>query len=126
MAIRIISIEDEDEINELLRVVLDSPQIEVLTCRTAAEGLDAVHQYQPDLVLLDIMLPDMDGWIVYDAIRSDAELAQTPIVMLTALRKEFQPRRSYRAGPIDTYLTKPFDMMNLRRQVQLLLNVQLW
>jgi DNA-binding response OmpR family regulator len=126
MPIRIVCIEDENEITELLSVVLDSPDLEVLSTHTAYEGLEMVREVQPDMVIMDIMLPDMDGWIVYDEIRNDAQLSEIPIVVLTALRREFQPRRMFRNGPRDLYLTKPFDMLQLRNQIESMLGQQIW
>jgi DNA-binding response OmpR family regulator len=126
MPIRIVCIEDENEITELLSIVLDSPDLEVMSTHTAYEGLELVREVQPNMVIMDIMLPDMDGWIVYDEIRNDAQLSEIPIVVLTALRREFQPRRMFRNGPRDLYLTKPFDMMQLRNQIEAMLGQQIW
>lgn len=126
MPIRIVCIEDENEITELLSVVLDSPDLEVISTHTAYEGLELVREVQPNMVIMDIMLPDMDGWIVYDEIRNDPQLAEMPIVVLTALRREFQPRRMFRNGPRDLYLTKPFDMLQLRNQIESMLGQQIW
>jgi CheY-like chemotaxis protein len=122
----VVCIEDEVEIIELLSNVLDSDSIELVSTTTAYEGLAAVRRVQPSLVILDIVLPDTDGWSVYDSIRSDPALRNTPIVMLTALRREFQPRRSFRAGPQDAYVIKPFDAPQLRAQVEQMLGEKLW
>jgi CheY-like chemotaxis protein len=122
----VVCIEDEEEIIELLSNVLDSDSIELVPTTTAYEGLAAVRRTHPALVILDILLPDTDGWSVYDSIRSDPALRDTPIVMLTALRREFQPRRSFRAGPHDAYVIKPFDAPQLRAQVEQMLGEKLW
>jgi two-component system, OmpR family, response regulator VicR len=126
MPIRIVCIEDENEITELLSVVLDSPDLEVISAHTAYEGLELVRELHPNMVIMDIVLPDMDGWIVYDEIRNNPELAEMPIVVLTALRREFQPRRMFRNGPRDLYLTKPFDMLELRNHIESMLGQQIW
>lgn len=126
MGYTIVSIEDESEIAELLSVVLDSPDVEILSVPTALDGLEMVRQTHPALVILDIMLPDMDGWSVYDSIRSDPEISSTPIIMLTVLRREFQPRRIFRDGPQDAYITKPFDTLQLRHKIETMLGEQLW
>ncbi len=124
--IPIVSIEDESEISELLSVVLDSPSIELHTSDTAFDGLALVRKQRPALVLIDIMLPDTDGWSVYDAIRSDPDICNTPIVMLTALRREFQPRRQFRNTPLDAYVTKPFDTLQLRGQIEQMIGQKIW
>src|SRR5690349_10222967 len=122
----VVCIEDEEDIIELLSNVLDSESIELVSTTTAYEGLSAVRRVRPSLVILDIVLPDTDGWSVYDAIRSDPTLRNTPIVMLTALRREFQPRRTFRTGPQDAYVMKPFDAPQLRAQVEQMLGQKIW
>ncbi|MEP7288569.1 MAG: response regulator [Chloroflexota bacterium] len=126
MSIIIVSIEDEKEITELLSIVLKSPGVEIVESNLASEGLELVRTLHPALVIVDIVLPDMDGWLVYDAIRADPEISGTPIIMLTGLRREFQTRRLFRNSPIDIYLTKPFDTLQLRRQIETMLNQQIW
>ncbi len=122
----VVCIEDEDEIVELLSNVLDSDSIKVVASNTALDGLATVRRVRPALVILDIVLPDTDGWTVYDAIRADPVLHSTPVVMLTALRREFQPRRSFRTGPKDAYIIKPFDAPQLRSQIERMLGEKIW
>ncbi len=122
----VVCVEDEEDIIELLSNVLDSESIELVPTTTAFEGLAAIRRVRPSLVILDIVLPDMDGWSVYDAIRSDPALCNTPVVMLTALRREFQPRRTFRTGPHDAYIIKPFDAPQLRAQVEQMLEQKFW
>jgi CheY-like chemotaxis protein len=126
MTYTVVSIEDEAEISELLSVVLDSPTLELVSVDTALEGLDVIRQIRPSLVILDIMLPDMDGWSVYDALRDDPETRELPIIMLTVLRREFQPRRVFREGPHDAYITKPFDTLRLRHTIERMIGEELW
>ena len=97
MTITIVSIEDESEITELLTAVLEGPEVRLVTSYTAFDGLALVRELRPALLLLDIMLPDMDGWSVYDAVRADPVTRTTPVIMLTALRREFQSRRVFRS-----------------------------
>ncbi|HVO41996.1 MAG TPA: response regulator [Aggregatilineales bacterium] len=122
----VVSIEDESEISELLSVVLFSPAVKLIFADTASAGLDLIRRIRPALVILDIMLPDMDGWSVYDALRGDPQTAQIPVIMLTVLRREFQPRRTFRPSPHDAYITKPFDTLQLRHQVEQMLGEVLW
>jgi len=63
---------------------------------------------------------------VYDAVRADPVTSKLPVIMLTALRREFQSRRVFRDGPLDAYVTKPFDMLQLRDQIEHMLGVRLW
>ena len=122
----VVCIEDEDQILELLSYVLDSPSIKLISNRTASDGIATVYQLQPALVILDIILPDTDGWSVYDAIRSDSAISNTPVVLLTALRREFQPRRNFRETSRDAYINKPFDALQLRNRIEQMLGEKLW
>ena len=126
MPFTVVSIEDESEITELLSVVLDVPELKVVASNTAFEGLELVKKLKPSLVIMDILLPDMDGWSVYDSIRADPALRNTPIMILTGLRREFQVRRRFHTGPLDIYLTKPFDTLQLRQRIETMIGKRLW
>jgi two-component system, OmpR family, response regulator VicR len=126
MPITVVSIEDEEEITELLSVVLSTPELKVVASNTAFEGLELVKKLRPALVIMDILLPDMDGWSVYDSIRADPLLRNTPIMILSGLRREFQIRRKFHTGPLDIYLTKPFDTLQLRGRIELMVGQRLW
>jgi CheY-like chemotaxis protein len=121
MVCKVVSIEDEPEIAELLRIVLASPEIEIYSCDNGPDGVVLVRACKPDLVILDIMLPGMNGWAVYDAIRADEALKMTPIVMLSVLREEPGRRQAFVGSPIDLYVTKPFDTVRLRSDIERML-----
>lgn len=126
MPFTIVSIEDEPEMTELLQTMLGGPDVKFVSSDTAFDGLALVRETRPALLILDIMLPDMDGWSVYDAVRADPVTSTMPVIMLTALRREFQSRRVFRNGPLDAYVTKPFEMLQLRDQIENMLGVRLW
>jgi two-component system OmpR family response regulator len=122
----VICIEDEIEIIDLLTTILDHPSIELITSHSASDGLNAIRRTQPALAIVDLILPDADGWNVYDTVRSDPAIRDTPILLLTALRREFQPRWTFRDGPHDAYMNKPFQVDELRGQVERLLGEKIW
>ncbi|GEM_PF-615864 len=128
MVSKVISIEDEPEIAELLRLVLFSPGIELFSADNGRDGLVLIRQMKPDLVMLDVMLPGgMNGWQVYDTIRADEELKNTPVIMLTVMRAQPDRRQAFANSPIDLYVTKPFDALQLRREVERMLGGnELW
>lgn len=126
MPFTVVSIEDEPEINELMSVVLESPELKVVTRHTVVDGLDAIREEHPALVIMDLMLPDMDGWTAYDTIRADPEIGQTPVILLTALRLEFQPRQNFKRDERNAYITKPFGPLELRAMIESMLNSKLW
>lgn len=129
MVWKVVSVEDEPEITELLRVVLHSPHIELLSADNGRDGLDLIRRTHPALVMLDIMLPgNVDGWAVYDAMRAEASFERTPVIMLSVLSEEPARRRAFAASDIDLYVTKPFDTVDLRSAIERMLGVegQLW
>lgn len=128
MVCRVVSIEDEPEIAELLRFVLASPELELYCADNGLEGLGLIRAVRPHLVTLDVMLPgEMNGLDVHRAIREDADLRDTPVIMLTVVPQEPGRWEEYRRSPIDLYVTKPFDALRLRSEVERLLGRQgLW
>lgn len=123
----IVMVEDESAIIDLVTHLLDTPQIEILPCKTGPQGLAAIFDRSPDLVILDVMLPGINGWEIYDQVREDTKLQDTPILMLSVTqREEFERRENFGRDNIDAYLTKPFDTATLRRLVQEMLGVEIW
>jgi CheY-like chemotaxis protein len=80
----VVVIEDEPAVIELARLILERRGFEVVGAVTGREGLETVRRVKPDLILLDLMLPDMDGWEVYRKIKADPELWHIPIQVVTA------------------------------------------
>jgi CheY-like chemotaxis protein len=125
--IKVVSIEDEPQIAELMQLVLGSPEIDLYTEDDGISGLELIRQVKPDLIVLDIMMPGISGWDVYDAVRADEELKKTPIIMLSVMREDPDRRRTFMASGIDLYMTKPFDALRLRQEVERILGRQgLW
>jgi len=105
----VLVIEDEADIRQLLRALLER---EGFTVSEAGEGRDGVrqfHQKHPDIVILDVGLPELDGWQVLERIR---DMSDVPVLMLTALGTERDKVRGLNAGA-DDYLTKPFSRVEL-------------
>jgi len=80
----VVCIEDEPEMIDLIRLILERRGLEVVGALTGREGLETVRRVKPDLILLDLMLPDMDGWELYRQIKADPELRHIPIQVVTA------------------------------------------
>jgi len=109
MATKILVIEDDENISELLRLYLEKDGFKVETAADGGKGVSAFEQWKPDLVLLDIMLPVMDGWSVCREIRS---VSKTPIIMLTAKGETFDKVNGLEMGA-DDYIVKPFEVKEL-------------
>jgi CheY-like chemotaxis protein len=123
----IVMVEDESAIIDLITHLLYAPQIEIVPCKTGPQGLAAIFDRNPDMVILDVMLPGISGWEIYDQVRGDKKLQDTPILILSVThREEFERRENFGRINIDAYLTKPFDTPTLRRVVQEMLGVNIW
>ena len=116
----ILVIDDEPDILELVRFGLTQEGFSVETASTAAEGLEQVARRQPDLVVLDLMLPDMSGTEVCRRLRSNPETAALPVVMLTARSEEVDRVVGFELGA-DDYVTKPFSPRELALRVKAVL-----
>lgn len=114
---RVLVIEDEDDIALCIRVVLERAGFTVTRAADGAEGLRAFHDTRPDLVILDVGLPAMDGWTVLERIR---DLSDAPVLMLTAHGQESDKVRGLTGGA-DDYLLKPIGNNELAARVLALL-----
>jgi len=109
---RILVVEDEAEIAGLLKARLEANGYEVRVEEQGRDALEAAQALRPDLVVLDLMLPDMDGYAVGERLRAQYSSRALPILMLTARDQPLDKLRGYGAGA-DAYLTKPFDAREL-------------
>ena len=114
---RVLVIEDEADLRRLLRIVLERAGHEVVDAPNGRAGLRSFHESRPDVVVLDIGLPDLDGWQVLERIR---DLSDVPVMLLTARSLEAEKVRGLQAGA-DDYVTKPFGRQELPARIQALL-----
>lgn len=114
---RVMVIEDDEDIALSIRLVLTRSGFDVTSAADGRQGLRAFHAVRPDLVVLDIGLPGLDGWTVLERIR---DLSDVPVLILTALGQESDKVRGLHGGA-DDYLTKPFGNAELAARVQALL-----
>jgi two-component system phosphate regulon response regulator PhoB len=120
MAERILVVDDEPDLLELVRVNLRQAGYEVETAENARVALELMKRSAPDLVVLDLMLPDVSGTEVCRRMRADADLADTPIIMLTARADEVDRVVGLELGA-DDYVTKPFSPRELTLRVRAVL-----
>ena len=117
MAISVLIVEDDRNISDLLRLYLEKEGYAVTTAADGGEGLAKFRSIQPDLVLLDLMMPVMDGWSVCKAIRAES---QTPVIMLTAKGETDDKVLGLKTGA-DDYITKPFEMREVLARIEAVL-----
>jgi DNA-binding response OmpR family regulator len=114
---RVVCIEDEPEMIDLVRLILGRKGFEVIGANGGVEGLEAVRREKPDLVLLDLMMPDMDGWEVYQQIKADEGLRHIPVVVVTAKAQSIDKVLGLHIARVDDYITKPFGPQELLESV---------
>ena len=113
---RVLVVDDEPDVLLLCRVNLEFEGYEVATAPDGEAGLEACRELRPDVVLLDVMMPKMDGWQVLEAIKGDDELKHIPVVMLTAKVQDEDQIRGWSAGAAE-YITKPFSPLSLSQVI---------
>ena len=116
---KILIIEDERDILQLVKLYLEKEGFRTVTATSGAEGLDSAKQSKPDLIVLDLMLPEIDGLEVCKRLRSAPETAMLPIIMLTAKAEESDQVIGLELGA-DDYVTKPFSPKALVARVKAL------
>lgn len=113
--------DDEPDVRTLCKINLEYEGYEVIEASDGLSALDLIEKEHPDLVILDIMMPEMDGWQVLEKLKSEEGTASIPVVLLTAKADEASQLRGWERGAAD-YLTKPFSPMALSRYVERVLS----
>ena len=117
MAKSILIVEDDNNIADLLRLYLEKEGYQATIAADGTQGIDLYRKLRPDLVLLDVMMPGVDGWGVLRAIRQDS---QTPVIMLTAKGETSDKVTGLKQGA-DDYITKPFEMKEVLARIEAVL-----
>ncbi len=120
----IVCIEDEPEMIDLVKLILRRADFDFVGAVGGREGLEAVRRFKPDLVLLDLMMPDVDGWDVYRQMKSDRELSSIPVIVITAKAQSIDRVLGLHIAGVDDYITKPFGPHELLASVNNILNAQ--
>ena len=113
---KIMVVDDEPDIVKLVKISLEMANFEVVEAFGGQEALDKVQAAQPDLILLDIMMPDINGFQVCEKIKADPATKHIPVILLTAKGQRGDAEQGLNAGA-DDYIIKPFDPYELGEQV---------
>ncbi len=120
---RVVCIEDEPEMIDLVRLILGRKGFYVIGANGGIEGLETVRREKPDLILLDLMMPDMDGWEVYQQIKADPNLRNIPVIVVTAKAQSIDKVLGLHIAKVDDYITKPFGPQELLESVEKILGL---
>ena len=115
---RLVYIEDEPEMIDLVALILNRRGFEVLGANGGIEGLELVKRELPDLVLLDLMMPDMDGWDVYQQMKSDENTRHIPVIVVTAKAQSIDKVLGLHIAKVEDYIAKPFSPQELLDSVE--------
>ena len=114
----ILCVEDEPEMIDLMRLILGRRGFEVKGANGGVEGLKMIRQELPDLVLLDLMMPDMDGWEVYQQMKADERTKNIPVIVVTAKAQSIDKVLGLHIAKVDDYIAKPFSPQDLMNSVE--------
>jgi CheY-like chemotaxis protein len=109
---RVLVVDDDEVIRQLIAVNLNLEGFEVETAFDGQDCLDRVHDVDPDVITLDVMMPRMDGWETATKLRTDPSTGHIKVLLITARAQEDDRRRAFGIG-VDAYMTKPFDPAEL-------------
>jgi DNA-binding response OmpR family regulator len=115
--VRILCIEDDPEMIELIRLILARHGYEVIGAAGGEAGLAAIECEKPALVLLDLMMPEMDGWEVFQRMRADERMQDIPVIVVTAKAQSIDKVLGLHIAKVNDYITKPFGPSELLSSV---------
>lgn len=118
---KIMVVDDDEKVVDLLRITLESEGYEVIPAFDGEDAIKKIENERPDLILLDIMMPKIDGWEVCRKVKDDRKLRTIPVVMLTAKTQPTDRLLGIHACGADDYITKPFEIEQIVEKVKDLL-----
>ncbi len=116
---KILLVDDEEDILDFLELILEEQGYVIIKANSGRAALAAAQMHHPDLILLDIMMPEMDGWEVLKLLKADEEMQDTPVAMLTARTEMKDKIQGLQEGAID-YICKPFSTKDLIDKLQII------
>jgi two-component system response regulator VicR len=115
---KIMVVDDEPDLLEVVKLILESDGYQVVTASSGQEALNKIEKEMPDLVLLDIIMPKMDGWEVFSRIKSNPMTHEIPVIMLTAKDQRIDKLIGLHVVRVDDYITKPFGRAELLERIK--------
>ncbi len=115
---KVVCIEDELEMIELVKLILGRSKFDVTGAVGGHEGLQKIGDIKPDLVLLDLMMPEMDGWEVYQKMKASEDMRDIPVIVVTAKAQSIDRVLGLHIARVDDYITKPFGPQELLDSVE--------
>jgi len=117
-AIKVVVIEDDVEMINLVKLILKKEGFEINGAMGGRDGLEMIEKVQPDIVLLDLMMPDMDGWEVYQSMKANEQMKNIPVIVITAKAQSIDKVLGLHIAKVEDYITKPFSPAELIASVR--------
>ena len=117
----VVCVEDEPEMIDLIKLILTRKGYEVHGANGGMQGLELIREIRPDLVLLDLMMPEMDGWQVYQQLKAEEATKQIPVIVVTAKAQDIDKVLGLQIAKVDDYIAKPFSLQELVDRVDAVL-----
>ena len=111
--LRILSIEDDAEMRGLIQLIFERQGHRVIGAKRGEFGLEFLNSLKPDVLLLDLMLPDIDGWEIYRQMKDNEDLAQIPVIVVSARSEAQDAAAGFKVVGNDRYVEKPFEIQHL-------------
>ena len=117
----VLIIDDDDVNRQILKMLLEKENINFLLCENGYEGINIARKHKPDLILLDLLMPDVDGLEVLRQIKQDPELKNIEVIIFTIVERSKTREIAFELGAAE-YMTKPFDMNEIVQKIKLRIN----
>jgi len=115
---KIVYIEDEQEMIDLVSLILSRKGYDIIGANGGREGLEIVKSELPDLILLDLMMPDLDGWDVYQQLKAEEDTSNIPVIVITAKAQSIDKVLGLHIAKVDDYISKPFSPQDLVKSIE--------
>jgi len=118
---KIVYIEDDLEMTYLMKMILERRGYEIISTNNGLEGFDLVTSEKPDIILLDLMMPDIDGWDIYHQLKSNDQTEKIPVVVISAKAQPIDKVLGLQVAKVNNYIAKPFKPQELIEVIENLL-----
>jgi DNA-binding response OmpR family regulator len=119
---KIVYIEDDLEMTYLIKMILERKGYEIISTNDGMEGFEIIEREKPDLVLLDLMMPNIDGWDIYHQLKSNENTNQIPVIVISAKAQPIDKVLGLQIAKVNNYISKPFRPQELLESIESILN----
>ncbi len=119
---KIVYIEDDLEMTYLIKMILERKGYEIISTNDGMEGFELIEREKPDLILLDLMMPNIDGWDIYHQIKSSEDTSDIPVIIISAKAQPIDKVLGIQIAKVNNYIGKPFKPQELLESIEAILN----